>query len=99
MDEKKKPEMNVEVQLDEEMAQGVYVNMAVVNHSESEFVLDFIFMQPQTPRGKVRSRIVTSPQHCKRLLLALEDNLRKYEKSYGTIDLAPVAVPPAGSRN
>lgn len=97
--EEPKPEMKVEIQLDEEIAQGIYANMAVVNHSETEFTIDFIFMQPQAPRGKVRTRIITSPQHCKRLLRALEENLRNYEQTFGRIDPAPVISSPVGSCN
>ena len=81
-------EINLEIQLDEEIAQGVYANLAVVNHSDSEFVLDFIFVQPQAPRAKVRSRVITSPRHAKRLLLALQENLARYEKTFGPIEPA-----------
>ncbi len=88
MSDKKIKDVKMEIQLDEETAQGVYANLAVVNHSDAEFTLDFIFVQPQTPRAKVRSRVITSPKHVKRLILALEDNLRKYEQSFG-----PVALP------
>jgi len=94
MSEKKKKEMKLEIQLDEETAQGVYANLAVVNHSETEFTLDFMFVQPQAPRAKVGSRIITSPRHVKRLISALEDNLRRYEKTYGTVDATPQAAPP-----
>lgn len=94
MSEKKEQEVKLEIQLDEETAQGVYANLAVVNHSDAEFTLDFIFVQPQTTRAKVRSRVITSPRHVKRLLLALEENVRKYEKAFGPIDLGPnVAMP------
>jgi hypothetical protein len=89
MDEKKEQEIKLEIQLDEETAQGAYVNLAVVNHSDTEFTLDFIFVQPQSPRAKVRSRVITSPRHAKRLLLALEENIRKYEKKFGPIDPGP----------
>lgn len=79
MSEPKNPknaELKLEIQLDEELAQGVYANLAVVNHTDTEFVLDFIFVQPQAPRAKVRSRVVTSPKHFKRLLQAWQENLR-----------------------
>lgn len=82
-DEKKK--VNIQIQLDEEIAQGAYVNLAMVNHSETEFTLDFIYVQPQQPKAKVRARIITSPRHTKRLLEALKDNVAKYEKRYGPI--------------
>lgn len=89
MSEPKNPknaELKLEIQLDEELAQGVYANLAVVNHTDTEFVLDFIFVQPQAPRAKVRSRVVTSPKHFKRLLQAWQDNLRIYEERFGAID-------------
>lgn len=85
MEEKKPEEMQLEIQLDEEMAQGVYVNLAVVNHNESEFVVDLIFIQPQAPRAKVRSRVILSPQHAKRFVAALQRNIGLYEQSHGEI--------------
>jgi len=91
MDEKKEMELKLEIQLDEETAQGVYANLAVVNHSDAEFTLDFIFVQPQVTRAKVRSRVITSPRHAKRLLLALEENVRLYEQNFGPIETAPAA--------
>lgn len=81
-------EIKLEIQLDEETAQGVYVNLAAVNHSDTEFVMDFIFVQPQAPRAKVRSRVITSPRHAKRMLLALQENVARYEKVFGPIEPA-----------
>jgi hypothetical protein len=81
-------EVKLEIQLDEEVAQGMYANLAVINHTDAEFTLDFVFVQPQAPRAKVRSRIITSPRHAKRLLLALQENLARYEKSHGPIEPA-----------
>ena len=91
--EEKKKEAKLEIQLDEETAQGVYANLAVVNHSDAEFTLDFIFIQPQAARGKVRSRIITSPRHFKRLLRAMEENLRKYEQKFGIVEPGPAGLP------
>lgn len=85
MDEKKQKDVKLEIQLDEDLAQGAYVNLAVVNHNESEFVIDFIFVQPQAPRAKVRSRVILSPQHVKRFIAALQDNVGRFEKSFGEI--------------
>lgn len=82
-----KKKVNIQIQLDDDIAQGAYVNLAMVNHSETEFTLDFIYVQPQQPKAKVRARIITSPKHTKRLLEALKDNLAKYEKRYGTIQV------------
>ncbi len=91
------PEVKLEIQVDEETAQGVYANLAVVNHSDAEFTLDFIFVQPQVPRGKVRTRVITSPRHVKRLVQALQENLRKYEEKFGVIETGGAQGPaPAG---
>lgn len=79
----------IQIEVDENVAQGIYANLALISHSESEFVMDFIFLQPQVPKAKVRSRIITSPSHVKKLLLALEDNIKKYEARFGKIE-APV---------
>ncbi len=70
------------------MAQGLYSNLAMVNHTDSEFTLDFIYVQPQQPKAKVRARVITSPRHTKRLLEALKDNVAKYEKRFGAIDIS-----------
>lgn len=76
----------LEIQIDDDMAQGVYTNLAVINHTDAEFTFDFIYVQPQAPRGKVRSRIITSPLHAKALLQALSENLRRYEQMHGPIE-------------
>lgn len=91
MEEKKPKEVKLEIQLDEEIAQGAYVNLAVVNHNESEFVVDLIFVQPQAPRAKVRSRVILSPQHAKRFVAALQENISRYEQNFGEIE--PVQLP------
>lgn len=95
MSEPKNPEnaeLKIEIQLDEDLAQGVYANLAVVNHTDTEFILDFIFVQPQAPRAKVRSRVVTSPKHFKRLLQAWQENLRIYEERFGVIEPAALQL-------
>ncbi len=79
---------NIQIQLDEDTAQGAYANLAMVNHSETEFVLDFIYVQPQQPKAKVRARIISSPKHTKRLLEALKENVAKHEKRFGKIDIS-----------
>ena len=91
MEEKRPQEVKLEIQLDEEIAQGAYVNLAVVNHNEAEFVVDLIFVQPQAPRAKVRSRVILSPQHAKRLVAALQENINRYEQTFG--EIAPVQQP------
>ncbi len=79
----------LQVQIDEEVAQGVYTNLVLINHTENEFVLDFAFIQPGNARAKVRSRLISSPRHTKRLLAALQKNLERYEERHGTIDVGP----------
>lgn len=94
MSEQKKPGRQLQIQIDDDTAQGAYVNMATVTHTPSEFLLDFIFVQPQQPRAKVRARVITSPQHAKRLLNALQENIRNYERRFGAIELAGDDEPP-----
>lgn len=77
--------VQLQVDIDDTVAQGVYANLAGVAHSETEFILDFLFLQPNQPKAKLRSRIISSPVHTKRLLAALADNVRKYEERFGTI--------------
>ncbi|MCI0570778.1 MAG: DUF3467 domain-containing protein [Myxococcaceae bacterium] len=86
-DTPKMAEVQLQLQLDEAIADGQYCNMALINHAETEFVLDFIFVQPQAPKAKVRSRILLSPQHMKRLLAAMADNVARYEARFGPIVL------------
>ena len=81
--EQKAPSLQVEI--DEPVARGIYTNLALITHSETEFLLDFLFMTPQTPKTKVLARLVSSPVHAKRLLWALKDNIEKYEARYGAI--------------
>ncbi|MBN1962006.1 MAG: DUF3467 domain-containing protein [Deltaproteobacteria bacterium] len=80
--------VKIQIQLDEEIAQGMYVNLALVNHTETEFTIDVMYLQPQQPKAKVRARLITSPLHTKRLMLALQENLRRYEERYGTIEFS-----------
>jgi len=76
------------IELSEEIAQGIYSNLAVITHSSSEFVLDFVRIMPGIPKANVKSRIILTPEHTKRLLLALQDNLKKYESVHGTIRIS-----------
>lgn len=75
----------LQVEIEESVARGVYTNLALITHSETEFLLDFLFLQPQTPKTKVLTRLITSPVHAKRLLWALKDNIEKYEARHGAI--------------
>ncbi|MCH7398676.1 DUF3467 domain-containing protein [Belliella sp. R4-6] len=75
----------INVELSEEVAEGVYSNLAMIAHSNSEFVIDFIRLMPGVPKAKVKSRIIMTPDHAKRLLAALKDNINKYENAFGKI--------------
>lgn len=75
----------LQIELKEEIAQGTYANLAIITHSSSEFVLDFIRVMPGIPKAGVQSRVVVAPEHAKRLLRALEDNIGKYERIFGPI--------------
>ena len=81
-------QVQIQIQLDDDVAQGMYVNLALVNHTETEFTVDVMYLQPQQPRAKVRARIISSPKHTKRLLMALQENLRRYEERFGQIELS-----------
>ena len=92
MQEKKPNEINIE--LPEEIAEGVYSNLAIITHSHSEFVLDFVRMMPNVAQAKVKSRVILTPQHSKRLMMALMDNIKRYEESFGTIQDIDGGIPP-----
>jgi len=85
-DPKKGPK--IQLQMDEETAQGKYSNLVLINHTENEFLLDFAFLQPATARAKVCARIISSPRHTKRLLTALQKNIDRYEERFGSIDVS-----------
>ena len=80
-----KKQLNFELRPD--VAQGTYSNLAIISHSHSEFIIDFAAMLPGLPKAEVRSRILMTPEHCKRLLNALTDNISRYEAQFGTISL------------
>ena len=81
--ENKQGQLNIE--LSEEMAEGTYSNLAILTHSSSEFIVDFVQIMPGAPKAKVKSRIILTPQHAKRLLNALQDNVQKFEQIHGSI--------------
>lgn len=85
MDQKNQQAQQIKIELSEEVAQGTYSNLAVITHSSSEFVIDFVRIMPGVPKANVKSRIILTPEHAKRLLLALQDNVAKYEASHGPI--------------
>lgn len=84
-DQNKKKQGQINIELDEKVAQGTYSNLAIINHSASEFVVDFISIMPGVPKSKVKSRIILTPQHAKRFLKALNDNVKRFEKAHGEI--------------
>ena len=86
MEEKKKvAKGQLNIELPEELAEGVYSNLAIISHSHTEFVVDFIRIMPNVPKAMVKSRVVLTPPHAKRLLRALNENVKKYEAQFGVI--------------
>ena len=79
-------DQQINVELPEEIAEGIYSNLAMIAHSNSEFVIDFIRLMPGVPKAKVKSRIIVTPDHAKRLLAALKENIEKYEAAFGKIN-------------
>lgn len=93
MAEKNNNPINIEI--NDEVAQGVYSNLAVITHSASEFIIDFVRIMPGMPKAQVKSRIILTPDHAKRLLLALQDNVAKFESNHGAIKLTDMGnLPP-----
>jgi len=84
-DQKSKNEGQLNIELDDKTAEGTYANLAIINHSVSEFIVDFISVMPGQPKAKVKSRIILTPQHAKRLVKALAENVSRFEKSHGEI--------------
>lgn len=94
MSEEEKNENKLNIELDEQTAEGTYSNLAIISHSSSEFVVDFVKIMPGMPKAKVKSRILMTPQHAKRLLRALSENIQKYEAHHGPIKEAePPNIP------
>ena len=92
---------NINIELDENVSQGTYSNLVIVNHSPTEFVLDFVNVMPGVPKAKVRSRIILTPEHTKKFINALNENLIKYEKVFGEIknsqrEVLPISFGPRG---
>lgn len=95
MAEKKENEHQLNIELTDEIGEGIYSNLAIITHSFSEFIIDFVKVMPGVPKAKVKSRIVLTPHHAKRLMKALKDNIGKYETNFGTIeDSDPMAPGP-----
>lgn len=85
--ERQNQENQLQIELKEEVAQGIYANLAIITHSSSEFVIDFVRVLPGLPKAGVQSRVILAPEHAKRLLRALEENMIKYERAYGPLRL------------
>jgi hypothetical protein len=93
-DQQVTPEQQLNIELTEEMADGQYANLAIITHSFAEFVIDFVNVMPNVPKAKVKSRMVMTPQHAKRLMRALIDNVKRFETQYGIIkDQEPTNAP------
>lgn len=94
MNENNQQQGQINIELDEKMAEGIYSNLAIINHSGTEFVLDFVCIMPGAPKAKVKSRIVLTPQHAKRLVKALSENVHRFEVAHGEIkDTEQPAIP------
>ena len=98
MENQDKNNGQLKIELTPEVAEGIYSNLAIITHSSAEVVLDFIRVLPGLPKANVKSRIVLAPEHAKRLLYALQDNIVKYEKAYGPIRRPETAEQPQGGR-
>ncbi|GGG88637.1 hypothetical protein GCM10011416_01160 [Polaribacter pacificus] len=85
MEDQKAQDGQINIELDESVAEGTYSNLAIINHSVSEFIVDFINIMPGVPKAKVKSRIILTPQHAKRLAKALLDNVQRFEQAHGEI--------------
>ncbi len=87
MENKQEPNNGIQIELTDDVAQGTYSNLAIIAHSSSEFVIDFIRVVPNVPKAKVQSRVILTPEHAKRLLAALTDNINKYESQFGPVNV------------
>jgi hypothetical protein len=88
------PTNQLNIELSEQMAEGEYANLAIITHSHAEFVIDFVNVMPGTPKSKVKSRIIFTPQHAKRFMKALTENISRFESAHGKIqDLEEVQLP------
>ena len=84
-DQKDQKKGQINIELDDQVSEGTYSNLAIINHSVSEFVVDFVSIMPGRPKAKVKSRIILTPQHAKRFLKALADNVNRFEQAHGEI--------------
>src|ERR1044072_500630 len=94
MEDQNQQQNQLNIEISEEVAEGEYANLAIITHSHAEFVIDFVNVMPGTPKSKVKSRIILTPQHAKRFMKAINENISKYEASNGTIkDLEEIQLP------
>ena len=93
------PKQQINIELGEKEAQGTYANLAIITHSPAEFIIDFTRVVPGVPKAKVQSRIITTPQHAKMLLKALQENIQKFESRFGEIKIEGQANPQFGFTN
>ena len=94
--ETKRKQHQIKIELDDDVGQGEYVNFAVVTHSPAEFVMDYIRVLPGMTKSKVKSRIIMAPMHAKTLMMALQDNINKYENKFGEIKIAKNSITNSG---
>lgn len=85
-DQNQNDDNQINIELSEEMAEGTYSNLAVITHSDAEFIFDFVRIMPGVPKGKVKSRVFMTPKHAKKLYKALEENIKKYESAHGKVE-------------
>ncbi|OQP66754.1 hypothetical protein A4R26_13365 [Niastella populi] len=94
MEEQNQQQNQLNIEISEEVAEGEYANLAIITHSHAEFVIDFVNVMPGTPKSKVKSRIILTPQHAKRFMKALTENIQRFEAANGKIqDLEDVQIP------
>lgn len=86
MSQEKQVGNQINIELPEDIAEGIYSNLAIISHSQSEFVVDFVRLMPNVPKAKVKARVILTPQHAKRLMFALQDNIKKFEVQFGKIE-------------
>lgn len=94
MEDQNQQPQQLNIEITEEVAEGEYANLAIITHSHAEFVIDFVNVMPGTPKSKVKSRIILTPQHAKRFMKAMIENVQRYEAAHGTIrDMEEIQVP------
>lgn len=93
MDNINQPQQEINIELSADIADGIYSNLAIISHSPNEFIIDFVTIMPGVPKAKVRSRIILTPQNAKRLLKAMENNIKGFEKVHGMIEEQDINIP------